>query len=179
VVCKLALLIARIKRGQGFGDSLQFGFVRRRSVAVDPVEVQPPSLRREEPPESRQQVPCAARRVSARGRHPGVRGDCRVDDTGARQWATAAGRDRTAAIMHDMEDYHITPAQAAQIANDAQAKLLVFYHLLPSSDGMLARRVSAQGLADVRRGDWTIADDGSLYTLPLGSADVRSGRVVE
>jgi ribonuclease Z len=44
---------------------------------------------------------------------------------------------------------------------------------------MLARRVSAQGLADVRRGDWTIADDGSLYTLPLGSADVRSGRVVE
>jgi ribonuclease Z len=81
--------------------------------------------------------------------------------------------------MHDMEDYHITPAQAAQIANDAQAKLLVFYHLLPSPDGMLARRVSAQGLADVRRGDWTIADDGSLYTLPLGSADVRSGRVVE
>jgi ribonuclease Z len=93
--------------------------------------------------------------------------------------ATAAGRDRTAAIVHDIEDYHITPAQAAQIANDAQAKLLVFYHLLPSPDGMLARRVSAQGLADVRRGDWTIADDGSLYTLPLGSADVRSGRVVE
>jgi len=30
---------------------------------------------------------------------------------------------------------------------------------------------------ELRDGDWTIADDGSLYTLPLGSDDVRIGRI--
>jgi ribonuclease Z len=93
--------------------------------------------------------------------------------------AASAGRDRAAALMHDIEDYHITPEQAARIANDARAKLLVFYHLLPSPDGILARRVFARGVDDVRRDGWTIADDGSLYTMPAGSEAVRIGRVVE
>jgi hypothetical protein len=29
----------------------------------------------------------------------------------------------------------------------------------------------------VREGDWTIADDGSLYTLPIGSREVSIGRI--
>ncbi len=91
--------------------------------------------------------------------------------------ARAASRERTAAIMHDIEDYHIEPEQAAKIANEAQAKLLVFYHLLPAPDGLLARRLFAQGVNDVRRGDWTIADDGSVYTLPIGSLEVKEGRI--
>jgi ribonuclease Z len=91
--------------------------------------------------------------------------------------ARAGGRDQTAAIMHDIEDYHITPEQAATIANQAGVGLLVYYHLLPSPDGPLARRLFAQGVEEARRGDWTIADDGSLYTLPLGSDEIRIGRV--
>jgi ribonuclease Z len=87
------------------------------------------------------------------------------------------GRDRAAKIMHDIEDYHITPEQAAQIANDAHVKLLAFYHLLPAPDGHLARSVFASGVDQARRGDWTIADDGSLYTMPLNSEAVRIGRV--
>jgi ribonuclease Z len=93
--------------------------------------------------------------------------------------ASSAGRDRTAAIMHDIEDYHITPEQAARIANQAEVKLLAFYHLLPAPDGVLARRLFAQGISDARRGDWTIADDGTLYTLPLGSTQVQIGRIDE
>jgi ribonuclease Z len=88
-----------------------------------------------------------------------------------------AGRDNTAAIMHDIEDYHITPEQAAQIANDANVKLLVYYHLLPAPDNALTCRLFAHGVNAARRGDWTIADDGSLYTLPLGSPDVITGRI--
>jgi ribonuclease Z len=91
--------------------------------------------------------------------------------------ASAAGRDRTAAIMHDIEDYHITPQQAVQIANDARVKLLVFYHLLPAPDGMLPRRLFAQGVDEARRGKWTIADDGNLYTLPIGSDTIEIGHV--
>jgi ribonuclease Z len=91
--------------------------------------------------------------------------------------ASAGGRTSAAAIMHDIEDYHIEPEQAAQIANEAGAKLLVFYHLLPAPDGMLASRLFAQGIDEARRGDWEIADDGSLYTLPLGSSAVNTGRI--
>jgi ribonuclease Z len=93
--------------------------------------------------------------------------------------ASAAGRQSTAAIMHDIEDYHITPEQAATIANQAGAKLLAFYHLLPAPDGFLPRSVFAQGIDDARQGDWTIADDGSLYILPLASDRVSIGRMEE
>ena len=92
--------------------------------------------------------------------------------------AKAGGRDRAATIMHDIEDYHIKPEQAAAIANQAGAKLLVFYHLAPGPDGWLPRRVFEQGINEARRGDWTLADDGSLYTLPIGSGEVQRGRVV-
>jgi ribonuclease Z len=81
--------------------------------------------------------------------------------------------------MHDIEDYHITPEQAAQIANEANVKLLAFYHLLPSPDNFLTRRLFANGIDEVRRGGWTIADDGSLYTLPIGSEEVQIGSVVD
>jgi ribonuclease Z len=81
--------------------------------------------------------------------------------------------------MHDIEDNHITPEQAAQIANEAQVKLLAFYHLLPAPDGFLPRRLFAQGIDDARRGDWTMADDGTLYTLPIGSNQVQVGRIDE
>jgi ribonuclease Z len=91
--------------------------------------------------------------------------------------ARAGGRDQAAKIMHDIEDYHITPEQASMVANDAGVKLLVFYHLLPAPDGWLPRRIFTQGIDDARRGAWTIAEDGSLYTLPIGSTEVRRGRV--
>jgi ribonuclease Z len=91
--------------------------------------------------------------------------------------ARSVGRDRTAAVMHDIETYHITPEQAARLANEAGVKLLVYYHLLPAPDGFLSRRLFARGVREVRRGAWTIADDGSLYTLPLGSTAVEIGRI--
>ena len=91
--------------------------------------------------------------------------------------AKEGGRPQAAAIMHDIEDYHITPEESARIANEAGVKLLVFYHLLPSPDGWLTKKVFGNGVDDVRKGAWTIADDGSLYTLPLGSDAVQTGRV--
>jgi ribonuclease Z len=81
--------------------------------------------------------------------------------------AHAVSRERTAAIMHDVQDYHISPEEAAAIANRAGVRMLVFYHLLPAPDGALPRRLFADGVDRVRRGDWTMADDGSLYTLPF------------
>lgn len=91
--------------------------------------------------------------------------------------ARSAGRGNTAAIMHDVQDYHVSPEEAAWLANQAGVRLLVFYHLLPAPDGFLPRRLFAQGVNQVRRDGWTVAEDGSLYVLPVGSRDIRTGQV--
>jgi ribonuclease Z len=64
------------------------------------------------------------------------------------------------------------------IANQARVKLLVFYHLFPGPDGFLTRHLFTNGSSRALRGDWTLADDGSLYTMPLGSNEVRIGRML-
>jgi len=91
--------------------------------------------------------------------------------------ADKADRGKTAAIMHDVQDYHISPEAAARIANEAGVRMLVYYHLLPAPDNFLMRRLFAQGVDAVRPDHWTIADDGSLYTLPFDSRDVLVGRI--
>jgi ribonuclease Z len=91
--------------------------------------------------------------------------------------AAEAGRPGTAAIMHDVQDYHISPEEAARLANAAGVRLLVFYHLLPAPDGWLMRRLFAAGVDEARKGNWTIAEDGSLYTLPIHTEEVRVGSI--
>jgi ribonuclease Z len=91
--------------------------------------------------------------------------------------ARDAGRDRIAHIMADIQSYHIAPEEAADVANKAGVKLLVLYHLIPSPDNFMARRIFTRGMDGARRGDWDLAEDGSLYTLPVGSRDFRIGRV--
>jgi ribonuclease Z len=89
----------------------------------------------------------------------------------------AIGRNNTAKIMRDIQDYHISPEEAAEMANQAHVGLLVFYHLAPAPDGFIQRRLFSGGVDKVRRGDWTMASDGSLYTLPIGSKDIRIGKI--
>jgi ribonuclease Z len=91
--------------------------------------------------------------------------------------AAGAKRSSTAAIMHDVQDYHISPEEAARAANEAGVGLLVFYHLLPAPDGWLMRQLFARGVDAIRPDNWVIASDGSLYTLPLGSREVRVGTI--
>ncbi len=91
--------------------------------------------------------------------------------------AKDAGRPRISHIMHDIQSYHISPAEAARTANQAGAKLLVLYHLIPAPDNAILASIFTRGLDDARNGDWDLAEDGSLYTLPVGSKDIRIGRV--
>ena len=91
--------------------------------------------------------------------------------------AREAGRGRIAHIMADIQDYHIAPEEAADVANKAGVQLLVLYHLIPAPDNFILKRIFTRGMDDARRGAWDMAEDGSLYTLPIGSRDVRIGRV--
>lgn len=97
----------------------------------------------------------------------------RAMEKGARD----AGRDRISHIMADIQDYHIAPEEAADVANKAGVQLLVLYHLIPAPDNFMLKRIFTRGMDGARRGEWDMADDGSLYTLPIGSRDYRIGRV--
>ena len=79
--------------------------------------------------------------------------------------------------MHDIPSYHTSPVEAAESANEAGVKLLVLYHLTPSPRFGVMERVFVRGVADVRKGDWTLADDGLLIELPAGSAEVRTSQM--
>jgi ribonuclease Z len=87
--------------------------------------------------------------------------------------AAKGGRPRAAKIMADIPSYHTTPVEAAQVANEAGARLLVLYHLNPPPPLPIVERVFVRGVAEARKGDWMAADDGLLLELPADSTEIR------
>jgi ribonuclease Z len=88
-----------------------------------------------------------------------------------------AGNHRAAKIMHDIPSYHTTPVQAAQIANDAHAKLLVFTHVNPPLPNWIAERAFLAGVSEVRPDGWVLGYDGLLLRLPVHSTAIEQTRV--
>ncbi len=78
-------------------------------------------------------------------------------------------RPRAAQIMSDIPSYHTTPVEAAEVANEANVKLLVMSHLTPPPPNALIERIFVRGVSAVRPSGWVLADDGMLITLPADS----------
>ncbi len=87
--------------------------------------------------------------------------------------AKGVGRDRIAKLMGDIQNYHSTPVEAAQAANEAGVHTLVLYHLTPPPPNRLAESVFLRGVEAVRK-DVILAHDGLVIELPLGSKEVRT-----
>lgn len=82
------------------------------------------------------------------------------------------GRVGAAQIMHDIQGYHASPADAAGVAQTAGAKLLVLTHLVPP---LPSRFFDAAFLGDARSkfgGPIVVGRDGLLISLPAGSERV-------
>ncbi|MBC7101923.1 MAG: hypothetical protein H5U13_01670 [Parvibaculum sp.] len=77
--------------------------------------------------------------------------------------------DRRAKVMHDIPDYHATPVDAAEVANEAGVKLLVYTHIVPRLPNALAERVFLRGVPEVRSEGVTLGYDGLYLELPAGS----------
>jgi ribonuclease Z len=90
---------------------------------------------------------------------------------------TAAGRPRPAKIMHDIPDYHTTPVEGARIANQANAKLLLFTHLIPPLPNWIAERAFLGGVSETRHGDWMLGRDGTLIRLPGHSVVIEKTQI--
>jgi len=89
----------------------------------------------------------------------------------------AAGNDRLAHIFADIPSYHASPAEAAEVANAAGAKLLVLTHLTPPLPHWLGERVFLAQARTARPTGTVLAKDGMLISLPPESAVVDIGSV--
>jgi ribonuclease Z len=87
--------------------------------------------------------------------------------------AAGAGLKRLDKILGDIPTYHTSPVEAAEIANEAKVKLLVYYHLTPPVVNVVAERMFTRGISDVRSDGWLVARDGTMVELPIGSDEVR------
>jgi ribonuclease Z len=90
--------------------------------------------------------------------------------------ASAAGRDRVATITRDILDYHTTPVQAAELAESAGARHLLYYHIVPPLPLPGLDVVFLEGVSDAYAGGVTLGRDGSMVSMPSGSKDLDVSR---
>ena len=82
--------------------------------------------------------------------------------------AAAAGRANLAKITSDIPDYHTSPVEAAEIAEVAGARHLLFYHVVPPLPLSGLERVFLDGVSEVYDGGVTLGRDGTLISLEQG-----------
>ena len=88
------------------------------------------------------------------------------------QRASQVGLANLAKIASDIPDYHATPVAAAELAQAAGAKHLLFYHIVPPLPLDLLEGLFLQGVAAAYAGPVTLGRDGTLVSLPQGSTRI-------
>jgi ribonuclease Z len=86
-----------------------------------------------------------------------------------------AGRKTLSKIMHDVLNYHTTPEEAAEIAQGAGVKALVFNHIVPPLPHAGLEPVFLQRAGQIFAGTLRVGTDGDWISLPAGSAAVDIG----
>lgn len=93
-----------------------------------------------------------------------------------RQQAEAAGNARIAKVFADVQTYHATPVEAAEMANQAGVGLLVYSHFMPPTAG--TNPLYFAGVSEIRpEAKWVGGYDGLRIDLPLGSRDIVQSSV--
>lgn len=87
---------------------------------------------------------------------------------------TATGNLRPAKIMQDVPGYHASPIDAAEVANTAGARLLVFTHMVPMLPNAAAERLFLSGVSAVRPNGVRLGHDGLLIRLPAHSTAINT-----
>ncbi len=87
--------------------------------------------------------------------------------------AGKVGNGQIEKIMFDIQDYHASPIEAAEAANEANVKELVLYHLVPAPVNKVAEWVFMRDVAGVRPNGVTVGYDGLTYILPADSKDIH------
>ena len=90
--------------------------------------------------------------------------------------ALQAGRPNVKKLMADIVDYHTSPEQAAQIAQDAQVGYLLLSHITPPLPipGMVKAFLGDAG--SIFKGPIRVGIDGDFISLPANSKDIHVGK---
>jgi len=83
--------------------------------------------------------------------------------------AQRAGRENVAKITTDILTYHAAPQEVAEIARDAGARELLFYHVVPPLILPTMEGIFLEGVAETYEGPVTLGKDGTFVSLPAGS----------
>lgn len=87
--------------------------------------------------------------------------------------ATQQGRSALAKITRDILDYHATPVEAAETAQAAGARHLLFYHLVPPLRVPGLATAFLEGVDAAYSGGVTLGRDGVRVSLPAGSEAIE------
>ncbi len=87
--------------------------------------------------------------------------------------AKTAKRDKLEQIMKDITDYHTSPVQAAEIAQQAQVAYLLLHHIAPPLPLPGLVDVFLKGTADAFKGKIQVAKDGDFLSLPAGQKSIQ------
>lgn len=91
--------------------------------------------------------------------------------------AKELGNPQLEKIFFDIRDYHSSPVEAAEVANEAGVEELVLYHLTPPPPNKIAEQIFVRGVDAVRDKGVTLGFDGLLYQLPIGTNEILKGEV--
>lgn len=75
-------------------------------------------------------------------------------------------------VTIDILDYHASPKEAAQIAKDAKVGHLLYYHIVPPLVLPGQESLFLDGAADIFP-DYTIGQDGVMFSMPVGSSEIN------
>jgi ribonuclease Z len=67
--------------------------------------------------------------------------------------------------MHDVLDYHMSPVEAAQVAQEAGVKKLVLIHVAPPVENFIAKRSFLEGTDDAFDGEIVLGQDRDSFEL--------------
>ncbi|MGE0820821.1 MAG: MBL fold metallo-hydrolase [Candidatus Binatia bacterium] len=86
--------------------------------------------------------------------------------------AAEAGNKSMEKILRDIPDYHTTPVEAAEIAAASGAHALLYYHIVPPLRIPGLEAAFLQGVSKVYKGQVVVGRDGTMVSLPSGSAEI-------
>ncbi len=89
--------------------------------------------------------------------------------------AAKAGRHHLATILTEVMNYHTTPVQAAEEAQQAGVRDLLFYHVTPPLPLRALQSIYLDGVSAKFHGPIQLGHDGTWISLPVGSKDIKVG----
>lgn len=83
------------------------------------------------------------------------------------------GQANNAQIMHDIQNYHASPEDAARSAKEAGVNTLVLYHLVPPLPSKLIEPMFLGNAPSIFGGQLLVGKDGMIISLPAGGKAVN------